>query len=75
VIKLWITDRSPSTKIYELPFLDKYLRGKSLTTNNILDKQKQQIDKLTFYLYLLVLKRENDELQKRITELEAKVNK
>jgi hypothetical protein len=62
-------------KIYELPFLDKYLWGKSPTTDNIMDKQKQQIDRLTFYLYLLVLKRENDELQKRITQLETKVNK
>jgi hypothetical protein len=66
---------SIDNKIYELPFLDNYSCGKSSTTNNILDMQKQQLYRLTFYFYLLELKRENDELQKRITELEAKVKK
>ena len=62
-------------KIYELPILEDYLKGKSPTTNNSLYMQKQQLDRFTFYLYILELKRGNDKLRKRIIELEAKVKK
>jgi len=62
-------------KIYEFPILEDYYEGKSPTINNSLFMQKQQLNRFTFYLYLLELKKENDELQKRITELEAKVQK
>jgi hypothetical protein len=66
---------SIDNNMYELPVLDNYPGGNSSTTNHSLYMQKQQLDKFTFYLYLLELKRENDELRKRITELEARVKK